>query len=184
MEHTALYVALGLQEKDPGYKAVLPVIESLGQSVYLGTALWYLHSSQSMQESFRRINTSMMDRRIDSSAGLLVLDPTSRFAKWHLRQPLSDLIEAHWSYQNNLFISFSLLNPSRNQQHVLERITKLGTWAPISKTTWYISSSVSSKDAFYFMLGGLESGDKLCVFDSAGNQAIWQEGQGLPGGQK
>lgn len=176
MEHTALYVALGMQEIDPGYKTVLPVIESLGQSIYLGTALWYLRSTHDIQESFRRINTSMMDRRIDSGAGLLVLDPVTRKAKWHLKQPLSDLIAAHWGYQNNIFISFSLLDASRNQQTVLERITKLGTWAPISKTTWYVSSSVSSKDAFYYLLGGLDSGDKLCVFDSAGNQAVWQEG--------
>ena len=53
MEHTALYVALGMQEKDPGYKAVLPVIESLGHSVNLGTALWYLRSSCDIKESFR-----------------------------------------------------------------------------------------------------------------------------------
>ena len=118
----------------------------------------------------------MMDRRIDSGAGLLVLDPITRKAKWHLRQPLSDLIKSHWSFQNNLFISFSLEDPSSNQQYVLERITKLGTWAPISKSTWYVSSAVSSKDALYYLLGGLGSGDKLCVFDSAGNQAVWQEG--------
>ena len=176
MEHTPLYVALGLQEKDPGYKAVCPVIESLGPSVALGTALWHLRSKQDLQESFRRINLSMMDRRIDSTAGLLVVDPAARFAKWHLRQPLSDLLDAQWTYQNNVFISFSLYQPENNQQKVLDRITQLGTWAPISKTTWYVSSSISSKDAFYFMLGALESGDKLCVFDSTGNQAVWQEG--------
>ena len=176
MEHTALYVALGMQEMDPGYKAVLPVIESLGQPVSLGTALWYVRSTCDIKESFRRINTSMMDRRIDSGAGLLVLNPITRKAKWHLRQPLSDLIESHWGFQNNLFISFSLVDPTRNQQNVLERITKLGPWAPISKTTWYVSSAVSSKDALYYLLGGLGSGDKLCVFDSAGNQAVWQEG--------
>lgn len=176
MENTPLYVALGLQEKDPGYKTVLPVIESLGPSVYLGTALWHLRSSQDLQESFRVINTSMMDRRIDSTAGLLVLDPVARYAKWHLRQPLSDLLAAQWTYQNNIFISFSLDQPDKNQQKVLEHITKLGTWAPISKSTWYISASISSKDAFYYMLGALESGDKLCVFDSTGNQAVWREG--------
>ena len=176
MEHTPLYVALGLQEKDPGYKKVRPVIESLGPTVHLGTALWHLQSTQNLHESFKRINTSMMDRRIDSTAGLLVLDPMARFAKWHLRQPLSDLIESHWTYQNNVFISFSLQAPKVNQQCVLERITRLGTWAPISKSTWYVSASISSKDALYYMLGALESGDKLCIFDSTGNQAVWQEG--------
>ena len=176
MDYTPLYVALGLQEKDPGYKTVRPVIESLGPVVPLGTALWHLRSKQDLKESFRLINTSMMDRRIDSSAGLLVLDPVNRFAKWHLKQPLSDLLDAQWTYQNNIFISFSLQKPGKNQQQILERITQLGTWAPISKTTWYVSASISSKEAFYYMLGALETGDKICVFDSTGNQAVWQEG--------
>lgn len=176
MADTPLYVALGLQEKDPGYKTVRPVIESLGPSVYLGTALWHLRSKQGLKGSFQLINQSMMDRRIDSRAGLLVLNPSTRFAKWHLRQPLSDLLDAQWTYQNNIFISFSLQDPESNLQPVLDRITKLGAWAPISKTTWYISSSYSSKEAFYYMLGVLKSGDKLCVFDSTGNQAVWQEG--------
>ena len=171
-----LYIALGLQEMDPGYPTVLPAIESLGTATLIGTGLWYLQSKHTMQEAFTKINTSMMDRRIDSYAGLLVLDPATRFAKWHLRQPLSDLMQSHWEFQNNIFISFTLTNPDHNQRAVLERITRLGNWAPISKTTWYVSTSYTSKDALHYVLGALGSGDKLCVFDSAGNQAVWQEG--------
>lgn len=176
MENTALYVSLGLQEKDPGYLSVTPTIESLGHVTPLSQALWYLVTPHDIQEAFQKINNSMMNPRIDSSAGLLLLDPVSGYARWHLRQPLSDLLDAHWNHQNNIFISFSLKQPESNLRKVLERITQLGIWAPISKSTWYISASISSKEAMYYMLGALESGDKLCVFDSVGNQAVWQEG--------
>ena len=176
MENTILYVALGLQEMDPGYPTVSPAIESLGETTRLNTDLWYVQTPHSLQEAFRQINTSMMNPRIDSNAGLLVLDPVSRYALWHLKQPLSDLIGAHWEYQNNLFISFALVDSARNRRLVLDSITRLGTWAPISRTTWYVSSAVSTKDAFHYLVQGLESGDRLCVFDNAGNQALWQEG--------
>ena len=97
--------------------------------------------------------------------------------KWHLRQPLSDLLDAHWGYQNNIFISFSLKAAEKNQQiHPINRIAQIGPWAPISRTTWYVSSSISTKDAFHYMLHGLESGDQaMYVFDSQGNQAVWME---------
>lgn len=176
MQHTSLYVAMELQEVDPGYRAVSPSIEALGQATPLGTALWQLSTALSLQEAFKRLNGSMMDRRIGAGAGLLVLDPLARHARWHLRQPLSDLIRAQWDYQNNLFISFSLAEETRNRQALLTHMTRLGIWAPISKTTWYVSSPVSSKDAFRYLLTTLESGDRLCVFDSAGNQAVWREG--------
>jgi len=175
MENTALYVSLGLQEKDPGYLDVTPTIESLGQITPLSSALWYLVSPHDIQEAFQAINTSMMNPRIDSSAGLLLLDPATGYAKWHLRQPLSDLLDAHWGYQNNIFISFSLKAAEKNQQMILNRIAQIGPWAPISRTTWYVSSSISTKDAFHYMLHDLEGGDRLCVFDSQGNQAVWME---------
>ena len=81
MENTALYVSLGLQEKDPGYLDVTPTIESLGQVTPLSSALWYLVSPHDIQEAFQTINTSMMNPRIDSSAGLLLLDPSTGYAK-------------------------------------------------------------------------------------------------------
>ena len=176
MEHSSLYVAIGLQRQfDPGYNIVLPAIETLGQASPIGSSLWHLATTYGTDEAFKQINTSMMDRRIAHGAGLLVLDPSRRYAKWHLRQPLSDLIAAHWNYQNNLFISFSTSNNGNNYQTVIHRIAQLGTWAPISRSTWYVSSSVSSKDAFHYMLQDMTSGDRLCVFDSAGNQAVWKE---------
>ena len=107
----------------------------------------------SMGDVFKQINTTMLDRRINSYSSLLVLDPSAGQARWHLRQPLSDLIASHWGYQHNVLISFSLaeVNKTSDAPHrhaLIECITKLGIWAPLSKSVWYLSSPQSSKHIF------------------------------------
>lgn len=178
MKHTALYVAIGLQESDPGYAVVSSAVESLGESVQLGPAIWHVKAIHTLQEAFRHINNCMMDRRIDGEASLLIIDPGSESASWHLRQPLSDLLRAQWGYQNNLFISFPWNEGS--SRAIVDCITELGPWAPISKTTWYVSTPYSSKEAFHYVLGQTEGVDQFCVLDSLGNLAIWQEGARAP----
>ena len=174
--HKYLYVALGIQESDPGFAVVSPTLSALGQASKISASFWQIKSTYSAEEAFKQINTSMLDRRIDGSATLMLLDPASGQAHWHLRQPLSDLIKSYWDYQNNLFVSFAPWDGHQNGPSFFERVTRLGMWAPISKTIWYVSTSIAAKDAFHYLIDVLEHGDRLSLLDSHGDIAFWQEG--------
>lgn len=169
-----LYVTIGIPESDPGFSVIKSTLGSFDHTVRIGACLWQIQTAQSLDQVFQTFNANMVDRRIDSSASLLLLDPANSLAKWHLRQPLSDLIASQWSYQNNLLISFSLGEGGANAK-LYERITQLGIWAPLSKTVWYVSSPNTSQDAFHYLLGGLSKGDSLSILDGNGNVALWQQ---------
>ena len=70
----------------------------------------------------------------------------------------------------------------KKHQQLIHCITQLGIWAPLSKNTWYVSTSISSKHVFQSLLNLLDVGDQLCVFDSCGQLAIWQDGASVPVG--
>ena len=176
LRFTPLYVALDLVESDAGYPIIRTVLENLGASIRITPTLWHVEGPYSLQHVFKTINTSMLDRRIDSDCSLLVLDPKLEQARWHLRQPLSDLMRAHWDYQQNVFISFQLAGKAPNWQTFMECITRLGIWAPLNKTIWYLSTPYSSKEVFQSLLDMLNSGDHLCIYDSSGNLATWHDG--------
>ena len=171
-----LYVVLGLLEEELGYSVVAQAIRSQGKRKVLTPSLWQLTTTHGLNHLFKALNASMLDRRVDSNGSLFVLDPRSGKAKWHLGQPLSDLITAHWAFQNNIFVSFSLGNPSQNQKPFFYSLTQLGIWAPLSKTTWYLSTIHSSKHVFQSLLSLLNTGDQLCVFDNHGQLALWYNG--------
>ena len=176
----SLYVAVGLQEQDVGYPIVVHATETFGERKPLTHSLWKVRTQLDVDIAFKEINTSMLDRRIDSHSSLLVFDSASGKAKWHVRQPLSDLISAYWNYQNNVFISFSLDQPSLNLKQLIQCITKAGIWAPLSKNLWYLSTNMPSKRLFQSLLDPLGIGDQLCVFDSRGQLAIWNDGARTP----
>ncbi|MFK7846790.1 MAG: hypothetical protein AB8G77_15925 [Rhodothermales bacterium] len=171
-----LYVALDIQESDPGFAVVCPAITGLGKSAKIGPSFWQLETELTSVDAFKQINASMMDRRIDSHATLMLLDPSNGEAKWHLRQPMAELIRTYWGYQNNLLISFNLKDGQAGNRKFIERMTQLGVWAPLSKTIWYISSSYKSADAFHFLTGALEAGSGFSMLDGRGNIALWQNG--------
>lgn len=176
----SLYITLGLDEQEAGYRIVAQATDSLGERTQVTPSLWQVKTLKDLDCAFKEINTSMLDRRIDSYSSLLVLDPTTREARWHLRQPLSDLLSAYWDYQNNVFISFSLSNTPNKQKQLIQCITELGIWAPLSKTIWYLSTTTSSKKVFQSLLNVLDAGDQLCVFDSHGQLALWQDDVSFP----
>ncbi len=178
-----LYAVLGIQEGDPGFTAVFHTLNQLGTASQIGAAFWQIETHLTFEEAFKRVNTSMLDRRIDSSASLLMLDTEGGQARWHLRQPLADLIRAQWRFQNNLLISFTSppsLSPVDAPQYnkaLLERMMQLGSWAPISKNLWYISTSCKTNDAFHFLTESLSAGDRISVLDSNGNVAFWHQAE-------
>ncbi len=171
-----LYLALGIQESEPGFAVVSPVIGELGTTQKIGASFWKINTRFASDEAFKQINASMVDRRIDSSAALMLLDPANGSAKWHLQQPMADLINTYWNYQNNLFVSFKLDGSGQGRQAFFERLMHLGIWAPLSKSIWYVSSAFSSHDAFHYLVGELQRGEGISVLDSKGNIAFWQAG--------
>jgi hypothetical protein len=175
---TSLYIALGLHAQDPGYAGVTETIESLGQSVSLHEGLWQLNTSSSIQDIFRQLNKSMLDRRIDGATGLLVLETLTATARWYMRRPISDVMSLLWSQRNDLFVSFTLHEDCVNYESIVQDMRALGTAIPIGRAVWYISSVYSSKEAFQILIGRMDRGDQLLVFDSAGNRATWHDGLG------
>lgn len=172
---SSLYIALGLREQDPGYEDVTEAIASLGASTPLHEGLWHLQTNKSIKDIFRKVNTSMLDRRIDGDTGLLVLETGSATAQWYLRRPVSGILEAMWGQKNDLFISFTLHDSDANYESILQDLQALGDAIAIGKNIWYLSSAYSSKEAFQILIGRMDRGDQLLVFDSAGNRATWHD---------
>lgn len=176
-QNASFYVALGIRENDPGFSIVSTSLTSLGNAKRIGKAFWELTTASNLEETFRVLNTSMLHRRIDSSAALILLDPISGKAKWHLRQPLSDLIRAQWSYQHNLLISCDLQGPGSTEHPFYENITRLGTWTPISKSLWYVSSPYTLVAAMQFLAGVMKPGDSLALLNNDGEVVSWKAGK-------
>ena len=185
LDHTplqlnSLYIAIGLEEEDVGYPVVSQATDELGDRIALTSSLWHVSTRVSLHDAFRTINSSMLDRRIDYKTSLVILNPSDNHSKWHLRQPLSDLMYAHWDFENNIFISFALHDTLKKQKPLVHCLTGLGTWAPLSRTVWYLSTAYSSKEVFQKLLYTIGPGDQLCVLDSKGHLAIWQDGKSIP----
>ncbi len=173
-----LFIAIGLEEEDPGYGLVTGSFEALGSCTPLTDSLWHLSSEQSIGRIFKRINMSMMDTRIGSGSGLLVLDADQGRAKWFFSRPISDILSAYWHQRNNLLVSFKLHDPKVNYMDIFQDIRALGAWTPISQHLWYVNSDYSSKEAFQILMGRMDRGDELCVLDAHGNMATWQDRSG------
>ncbi len=177
-DKSSIFVAVGLEAGEPGHSRVAETVQSLGSWTPYHESLWRISSTHSLDKAFKQINSSMVDRRIGGTTGLLMLDTTHRHVKWHLRRPISELLKGCWSLRNNLFISFTLENPGANYERVVNVLQALGTSAPIGKSIWYSSSAYASKEAFRILISSMDSGDELAVFDDAGNMALWHDGHG------
>lgn len=178
VQHTSLFVALGLGSHEPGHRRVAEAVQALGNWTPYHESLWRVNSQHDLDKSFKQINSSMIDRRIDGTAGLLVLDPNEGYVKWHLRRDISDVLRGCWHMSNNIFIAFTLENPAANYQHIVSDIRALGIAAPIGKSIWYTSASYSSKEVFRILISSMGAGDELMVFDHRGNIALWHDGHG------
>lgn len=176
IQRTSLFIAIGLSAHEPGHKRIAETVQSLGPSIPYHESLWRVNSMHDMDKAFKQINTSMIDRRIDGTAGLLMLNANEGHVKWHLHPQLSEMIKMSWHQRNNLFISFTLHNPQANYARVSADIQALGMSAPIGKSIWYSSSAYSSKEAFQILISSMDAGDELMVFDERGNMALWHDG--------
>ena len=175
-EQHSLFVAIGLDAGEPGHSRIAETVQSLGSWTPYHESLWRVNTPHDLDKAFKQVNSSMIDRRIDGTAGLLMLDANNGHVKWHLRRPFSEMLKGCWHQRNNLFISFTLENPAANYERVIEDLLAIGISAPIGKTIWYSSSSYSSKEAFQILISSMAAGDELMVFDERGNIALWHDG--------
>lgn len=72
---------------------------------------------------------------------------------------------------NNLFVSYDLHTPGQNYQTVIEEIQKLGEWAKVHYSLWYIRSNFTAAQAKEKVKAVMDKNDKLMVIDA--NSASW-----------
>ncbi|MDT8998330.1 hypothetical protein RQP53_03460 [Paucibacter sp. APW11] len=74
---------------------------------------------------------------------------------------------------NNLFISYDLHAPGRSYDRVIETIKKLGNWAAVNQSMWYVRSRYNSESAVAALRQAGDSNDSFCVIDATNNNAHW-----------
>lgn len=74
---------------------------------------------------------------------------------------------------NNLFISYDLIGPNRDYDRIIAEIKKLGAWAKIHKSLWYVNSIQSSSSVASKLKAVMDGNDTLIVIDASNNQAHW-----------
>lgn len=172
---SSFYVICDIEKTNPGYGLVEQAIACLGTFRQVHDTIWLLRSSYPSADVFQTINRSLLDRRIDSGTTLFVLEAGKGEAHWYLRQPLSDLLEANWAHNNNLFVAYTLKRPDVNRERIAHRISSLGSWAAVTKRVWYINAACSAKQAFQVIADSVERGDRLCVLDHRGQVVTLQD---------
>ena len=163
-----LYIALGLEAKDPGYRQVVAAAQALGELAHFNEGLMYLRAACSIEEAFKQINKSIISTRIASDAPVVLVDPGEDKARWHLNRALSEWLHNIWHEKTNLFVCCAA------RAKITGDIQALGTSVMISESIWYISSDYAPKEAYQILSGSLDSKDRLTVFDAAGRVMSWQ----------
>ncbi len=76
---------------------------------------------------------------------------------------------------NNLFISYDLSDPDKSFDGIAAEIQKLGDWAQVQPTLWFVKSDYDSEQATRMLWLAFDpANDSLVVIDASGNAANWQ----------
>ena len=75
--------------------------------------------------------------------------------------------------QHNLVISYDLLKAGKNYEALYAEIKKLGGWAKVNLSVWFVSSTFTAPQARDALLKVIDGNDKLFVVDSINNEAAW-----------
>lgn len=70
---------------------------------------------------------------------------------------------------NNLFVSYDLHEPGKNYDAVIEAIKKLGNWAKVHYSLWYVKSDLAASQAAEQVWTKMDANDKLLVIDASNN---------------
>ena len=74
---------------------------------------------------------------------------------------------------NNLHISYDLKKPDKNYEQVIAAVKKLGSWAKIHYSFWYVKSEFAAEQARDYLLKSIDSNDSIYVADCTNNNAAW-----------
>ena len=74
---------------------------------------------------------------------------------------------------NNLFVSYDLIQPGQKYETVIAEIKKLGDWAKVHYSLWYVNSQHSASEAARRVWAVMDANDKLIVIDATNNNAAW-----------
>lgn len=176
--HNNVFVALGLHENDPGYELVTSSFQALGKCTALHESLWLIKAHQDLNHVFKKINKSMLDRRIGSSSGFLVLNPHDGRTKWYFSKYIYSILDANWNIRNNFFLAFKLRDPRANFKLIYDDLQAIGISTPLSRSLWFVNSKYSAKEVYQLLIGRLGVGDQLCILDSDGHVVTWADRRG------
>ncbi len=164
------FVAFGMRAGDLGYRQVVREIASLGEIAHFNEGLVYLTSKLTIDQVFKKINKSIVDPRIPSDVGLLIVDYKNAHAKWYMSREVSEVLIELWHNQNNLFICH---NDCSNKNLIYD-INALGQAIPLGEHIWYVSTKYSPREAYQILSECQSPEDRLTVFDSTGKAKSWQ----------
>ena len=74
---------------------------------------------------------------------------------------------------NNLFISYQLENPERDQEAIAKAIDALGNSTQLHATCWYVNSPKNATEAGNHLGAVMEKNDILVVTNTSNDSAIW-----------
>jgi len=74
---------------------------------------------------------------------------------------------------NNLFVSYDLHEPGKNYESVIAEIKKLGAWAKVHYSLWYVDSALNSEQAAKRVWSAMDGNDRLIVIDATNNHCYW-----------
>ena len=75
---------------------------------------------------------------------------------------------------NNLLISYDLKKPGQDYRPVIETTKRLGDWAHIHGSFWYVRSNYSSSSARDIIVSSMTANDTVLVVDASNNDAAWK----------
>ena len=74
---------------------------------------------------------------------------------------------------NNLFVSYDLMKADKNYDAVIGAIKKLGSWAKVHYSLWYVRSELNPSDAAKLVWDVMDPNDRLLIVDAKNNVAAW-----------
>lgn len=75
---------------------------------------------------------------------------------------------------NNLVISYDLYKQGQNYDALIVEIKKLGSWAHMNLSVWYVDSPFTAEEASVKLMSVIDVNDKLIVIDATNNQIRWK----------
>lgn len=73
----------------------------------------------------------------------------------------------------NLFVSYDLHEPGKNYEVVASEIKKLGAWAKVHYSFWYVNSTLTAEEAAKRVWAVMDSNDSLLVVNATDNHCYW-----------